>query len=308
MKKESLFSWKEFLLESRKVDLSGFKIRSSLNEKFWSNKKLFPEIRNRLITIAEEFFDNLGLEGVELKDITFTGSLANYNWSRYSDIDLHLKVNFSEVDENHSLVREFFRAKTSNWNKSHQIKIFGFEVELYVEDMSETHISTAIYSVKNDQWIAEPDYVNPKIDFDDVKIKANSIMDQIERVHDLFDDEEYEEASKYGIKLKEKIRNFRRSGLMSGGQYSTENLVFKVLRRNGYLGDLFDLVRKSYDSMLSLNGNYEKKMKIFMKKRKDPINIGFNAIKERDKYIKRRKKSSKRKKGRKLILGDSFFD
>ena len=181
MKKESLFSWKEFLLESRKVDLSGFKIRSSLNEKFWSNKKLFPEIRNRLITIAEEFFDNLGLEGVELKDITFTGSLANYNWSRYSDIDLHLKVNFSEVDENHSLVREFFRAKTSNWNKSHQIKIFGFEVELYVEDMSETHISTAIYSVKNDQWIAEPDYVNPKIDFDDVKIKANSIMDQIER-------------------------------------------------------------------------------------------------------------------------------
>jgi len=308
MKKESLFSWKEFLLETREIDLKSFKVKKNLNHKIWNNKRIIPEIRDRLNTIAEEFFDNLDLEGIEMQDITFTGSLANYNWSRYSDIDLHIRVDFSQIDENFDLVREFFRAKTSNWNKSHQIKIFGFEVELYVEDISETHISTAIYSLKNDQWIAEPDYINPKINFEDVKIKANSIMDQIERVHDLHEEQQYEEASKYGIKLKEKIRNFRRSGLMSGGQYSTENLVFKVLRRNGYLGDLYDLIRKSYDDMLSLNGNYEKKMKIFMKKRKISKIKGFDRIKEEEKYNERKKKVSSRKKKRKLILGGGLLD
>ena len=92
-------------------------INDSLEPKVWSNNSLIPEVSSKLIDVARKFFEDLGLENAELEDITFTGSLANYNWTRYSDIDLHMLVDFSKIDDNIELVREFFNAKTSLWNK-----------------------------------------------------------------------------------------------------------------------------------------------------------------------------------------------
>ena len=109
----------------------------------------------------------------EYEDITFTGSLANFNWSKFSDIDLHLLVDFSKVDENTDLVREFFRGKYGIWNKDHDIRIKGFEVEIYVQDSNEAHISTGVYSVLNDEWIVQPVQEEPEIDFENIQMKAD---------------------------------------------------------------------------------------------------------------------------------------
>ena len=53
--------------------------------------------------------------------------------------------------------------------------------------------------------------------------------------------------------LMERIRKYRRAGLSQNGIYSTENLVFKTLRRNDYLKKLSSLRILSYDASMSLN-------------------------------------------------------
>ena len=105
-------------------------INDQLKPSLWRNNKLDPAVSQKLLEIANKFFDDLGLDDVDLEDVTFTGSLANYNWTKYSDVDLHLLVDFSKIDDNIELVREFFNAKTSLWNKMHNILVLNHEVEI----------------------------------------------------------------------------------------------------------------------------------------------------------------------------------
>jgi hypothetical protein len=246
--------------DPRFIDRAGFAMQDELHRKFWVVKdKITPKIRERLIQIAQDFIDGLEHD-ITIIDVTMTGSLANYNWSQYSDIDLHIIVDFNEVDENTGLVRDFFNAQKSSWNQKHDIRIGGFEVEIYVQDDNEPHISTGVYSLTNDKWITAPTKEEVDIDWNDVGKKANSLMDQIDRVYDIHRDGKSKEAYDYALKLKEKIRRFRSTGLERAGQYSGENIAFKVLRRNGYMGKLISLKTSIYDKMMSMNGGVKIKL------------------------------------------------
>jgi predicted nucleotidyltransferase len=246
--------------DPRFIDRSSFDMQDELHQKFWIVKeKIVPKIRKRLIQIAEDFINDLD-KSITIKDITMTGSLANYNWSQYSDIDLHIIVDFDEVDENTDLVRDFFNAKKSAWNQSHDIRIGGFEVEIYVQDENEPHVSTGVYSLSEDKWITEPKKEDVDIDWSDVEKKAESLMDQIDRVYDIHRDGKSKEAYEYALKLKDKIRRFRSTGLERAGQYSGENIAFKVLRRNGYMGKLISLKTSIYDKMMSMGSGVKIKL------------------------------------------------
>ena len=132
----------------KNIDLSSFKVKDSLNPKiFDENEKINSEIKSRLLMIADDFFDTLELPWVDVTDITLTGSLANYNWSKFSDVDLHIIIDYNEVDEKETLVSEYLAAKKNIWNEKHDIKIKGYDVELYVQDMNEPHISTGVYYI-----------------------------------------------------------------------------------------------------------------------------------------------------------------
>jgi predicted nucleotidyltransferase len=69
--------------------------------------RMKEEIREPMLKIASNFIEGLPFD-VKIEDITLTGSLANYNWSSYSDVDLHIIVDFSKIDENYDLVKGFF--------------------------------------------------------------------------------------------------------------------------------------------------------------------------------------------------------
>ena len=196
--------------------------------------------------IVNDFLNDLEL-GIPVVDIRLTGSLANYNWSRFSDIDLHIVTDFDKIDENSEILRKLFRAITTIWNDNHNIKINDHEVELYIEDDSEEHISTGIYSVLNDEWMSKPTRQNFTIDIAAVKRKAENMQERINFVEDAIEEGDYEEAYSMSKKLKEKVRNMRSSGLAEGGEYSTKNLVFKVLRREGELDRLSMLKHQAYD-------------------------------------------------------------
>jgi len=227
------------------VDIPDLKTHDTLNQGIWEGDLIRPGVRKALMRIAGEFIASLGLELMP-DDITLTGSMANYNYTSDSDLDLHLVFDFSLIDENVDLVREMLMAKKSLWNINHEISIKGHQVEVYPQDAQEEHHSTGVYSILNDEWIYEPNAATPRVDMRAVKEKAAQLMRQIDsavRRHD-------------GLPLinsvREKIRKMRQCGLEEAGEYSVENLAFKVLRRSGHLQKLGDAARQARDASLSL--------------------------------------------------------
>ena len=253
--KKLIKNWHNFLDEGIAFKIpETFVPHGELNQDFWNQpgNKLDPEIREQLLRIAEDFIEGSQAAGAPLKDITFTGSLANYNYSPYSDVDLHVLFDFSDINEDEELVREYFQALKSVWNNRHDIRMKGYEVEIYGQHSEDPHVASGLYSVLNDEWIVEPELSNPQIDFRDIEMKAKAIEHQIDRVVDLYDEGKYEEAIERADKLKAKIKKLRQSGLDDVGEYSVENLAFKTLRRNGYLGKLSDVKVDAYDKMMSV--------------------------------------------------------
>jgi hypothetical protein len=229
--------------------VKSFHIKDELNGKVWEDSKNMKEdIREKLLTISQDFYNTTSLN-VEIKDITLTGSLANYNWSgKYSDFDLHIIIDFKDVNEDTDLVKRFCDAAKNLWNKTHDIKVEGFEVEVYIQDKNEPHKSSGVYSILKDKWKIEPVKVDFIPDEIDIREKAKSIMmlvDDLEKEVDDYDYNEYKERVK---KVWNKIKKYRKSGLESeSGEFSLGNLIFKLLRRNGYIEKIIDLRRQSYE-------------------------------------------------------------
>ncbi len=239
--------------------LNSFDIQDTLVKDVWDDLNLKPEIRKKLLLIAQDFFDSLELpEGTTLKDIKLTGSLANFNWSKFSDVDLHLVIDFTQISDSEKFAKDYFDAKKNLWNNTHDINIFGYPVEVYVEDVDESHTASGLYSVLNDEWITIPQNNKIVIDKDDIKSKAEGYLSYIPQLEKMFKDKEYEQVITTINQIKEKIRNMRSSGLENGGLYSVENLAFKVLRRSDFVEELNTLKTNSYDAMMSLNEDISK--------------------------------------------------
>ena len=237
--------------------LSSFGTHDELNQKIWDDAagdtpKLKPQIRKALLMIAGEFMDFLG-EDLFVDDIRFTGSLANYNWSKFSDIDLHLYVDFNQFDdEDKEVYKELFQLKKTLFNTTHDITVKGYEVELYAEDVNEKHFSTGVYSVLFDEWVEKPVKEDVKVDKEMLRNKAQSMMNKIDSVMEAAKETNYDDAVKYIDSFKEKLKKYRSSVLEKEGEFSYENLVFKFLRRNGYIDKLFNFKNKLMDKNLSI--------------------------------------------------------
>ena len=251
--KPLLENWVKQLEEELADYKSSFEVKDELTPEVWQNNQLKAEVLGVLRDISKDFFDGLELGQIDIKDIILTGSLANYNWSEYSDIDLHILIDFAQVDENVKLVKDFFGAKKSVWNSTHDILVMGYEVEIYVQDINEPHKASGQYSIMNDSWNVEPSKVNPVIDWNSISLKYESFRDQIARIAEIHDDGHYEQANTMAIRLQDRLRKFRKSGLETGGEFSVENLTFKVLRRSGAIGELIDTKHRSYDATMSLD-------------------------------------------------------
>ena len=257
MKKTQIKEVKRVTKSDRSIDLTGFEMQETLNPRVWDkNQKLRPEIRKTLLKIANDYFESLELPGVDIEDVTFTGSLANYNWSQYSDVDLHMLIDYKEVPVDESLVQDFLKTKSTNWNQNHDVKIYGYDVELYVQDISEEHVSTGVYSILTNEWLVKPEKKRISVDDKNVKLKSERIMDSID---DLYDDmkktDDYDEIVEKADKIKDKIKKMRQAGLDRAGEFSVENMVFKVLRRNGMLDRLSDIKTVAYDKSVTLENN-----------------------------------------------------
>jgi hypothetical protein len=232
-----------------------FAIQSELQPDIWDGDKLNDEVRERLLEIAEDFMSGLEVEA-DIEDIRFTGSLANYNWSKYSDIDLHIVADFSKINNDTDLVKAFFDAARMRWNDLHDIMIKGYEVEIYVENVNEKHKSTGIYSLTDDEWIKKPEPESRDIDFETADKKARDYADRAEYISReiITKEQDFDRAIRMIDRAKQKIRDMRKAGLESEeSEFSPENIAFKILRRDGVLDNLADLKQQAYDAKMSLS-------------------------------------------------------
>ena len=248
--------------------LSSFEVKNNLNPKIWTRGldgefTLRPDIRKKLLLVTNDFLDFINLDGLacdvdtkdcDIDDITITGSISNYNWSEFSDIDLHLILDFNSVDENKKLVKNLLNTKKNLWNSTHDVNIKGYEVEVYAQDPSELHFSSGVYSVLFNKWLVEPEKLEvTEVDFKKVLEKSKGWMEIIDDLYTKAYELPPSDILEMIDRVKKRVKRFRSCGLEKGGEFSYENLAFKFLRRSGYLKKLFKLKNKLIDVELSLD-------------------------------------------------------
>jgi hypothetical protein len=217
-------------------------INKTLNPKLWDGEQLRLDVKETLLKIAKEFYDFLDTE-VTVLDLLITGSQVNFNYTKHSDLDLHLIVPFSQVDCELP-VKEFFESKRKLWNKSREITIRGVPVELYVEDVDEPAVSST-YSVIKDSWIKKPNLSDVAYDEDSVK----KFVEIWEKIIDSAVQSKNIDVCK---RVRETLASFRKSGLAKYGEYGIPNLVFKSLRNDGKIELLMNTITDLSDAELSI--------------------------------------------------------
>ena len=241
------------------ITLDSLRVHDELDPELWDNFKLKPGIRKPLLRIAAEFLITLGVDAVP-RDVTVTGSLANFNYSPASDLDLHIIFDYEDIGKDIGMISEMLAAKKTLWNLKHNITVKSHEVEVYPQDSAEAHHSTGVYSLISDDWIVRPRPERPAVDSGAIIQKTNGIVRLINAVLSRPD------RMIFIPLIREKISNMRKSGLSSGGEFSVENIVFKILRRHGYLNKLADVELHDRDASLTVaqEGNTVKVSKLML--------------------------------------------
>jgi predicted nucleotidyltransferase len=220
---------------------------NSLSKKIWIDNKMIPEFREALLKIANAFIVYLGIS-IDVEDIIMTGSYANYNYTEFSDIDLHIVIDFSTVNSDADLVEEFFNAKKSFWNERHDIELKGIEVELYPQDATEEHDSSGVFSILEGEWLIKPNKFKTKLDIEKIEKNSKKIIKEIEK--SIKGAIKASDTSNILLMIK-KLKKMRESGLSRGGELSDENVIYKVIRNRGLLQKLFNSKLKIEDNNFS---------------------------------------------------------
>jgi len=228
-----------------KVKLKSFLPHKTLSSKFWNKDETIKEdMRTALLEIADEFLTYLKVI-VDVSDITFTGSYANYNYTPYSDVDLHIVIEFADVANNEELVKGFMAAKKEYWNNKYDITLKNVDVELYPQDQQEPHYSSGVFSLQNNAWINKPQKFLKNPDITAVRKKVNMLKKEID---DVIDSENIDDVRR----VIEKIKKMRKAGLEKSGEMSSENITFKALRSDGSIQKLYDNKFKLFSDSLSI--------------------------------------------------------
>lgn len=223
---------------------------SKLNPQLWNGTNLKEEVIEKLQEITEAFIEYLDIPSDAILDVRITGSSANYNYTPYSDLDLHLIVDYDKVHEDCPIVEGYLWSMKSAFNKEHDISIYGVPVEVYAEDSNNPAMSNGVYSLLNEEWIKMPEKIPPTDNDAAVDVKYNELKEAVEKMND---SEEAEE-------LLDKIYKMRKAGLANGGEYSVENLAFKKLRNDGSIEKLKQIKKENIDKKLTLE-SYKNKLK-----------------------------------------------
>lgn len=218
-----------------------------LNPKLWKSNNLDTEVAQKLLKIADLWSEFSKIPKHAIRDILLVGGNANFNYTSYSDIDLHILIDKSQYENCPTILADYLKLKKQLWGNTHNITIYGHDVELYAQDITEpTPSDQGVYSIMFNKWIRFP--LQQEVNFNDPAL-MQKVEDYASQINSLIRSNADEEACN---KLKTKFREMRSAGLKQAGEFSIENMVFKELRNLGYIGRLHDYLRSRQDKALSL--------------------------------------------------------
>ncbi len=267
-------------VDANEVDVKPFKVKDKLNPDFFNEEgQLDSQIRMRLLDIADDFVKSLEVKWVKPSDIVLTGSIANYNWSKYSDVDIHIIYNFSDVYNKTDFVKDYFNSKRDIWNETHEgLTIKDFPVEISVEDKSNPANSTGVYSLEKNKWVKEPEDMNDsKLNMEYIKDFCAKQMTKFDDLFDAIDNEtdrkKLEILSDKVEALYTKLKNMRGEALKSKEkEMATGNIIWKVIKHQGYIEQAWEYINKVYDRTNTIDENYTGKIVRVSKKQLRTIN------------------------------------
>ena len=259
------------------IDMKPFKVKKSLHKDFFDGDGMLKsKIRLRLLDIADDFVRSLEINWVKPVDIVMTGSISNYNWSEYSDVDVHIIYDFSKIYDKTEFVKDYFDAKKLAWNTSHdELTIKGFPVEISVEDVKEPAKSSGVYSLEKNKWVEEPEELDDS-DLDVGKIKkfCAAKMNDMDMIFAKMDKErdrqKLENLTKELESIYDELKGLRKKGLASSDMEMSEgNIIWKVIKHAGYIDKCWDYYDKVYDRRNTIdeavsNGNMAKKPTVYL--------------------------------------------
>lgn len=211
-------------------------LRDTLHPAFWTDGKLDPVVRERLLAMAELFITDLGFGDVEVKEVVFAGSLAGYLYHSQSDVDVHVRVDGSPISTDTKLLFRLFNSESDDWNGDYSFRVRGREVELFMIDYRSPEGSDGVYSLREDRWIKRPERPTNVVERAEVQAAVDRFAAEFETLrHRLatapadFDCREFKG-------YRRMLKDYRaKQGFQRSGEHSVGNLAFKALRNGGYL-------------------------------------------------------------------------
>jgi hypothetical protein len=254
--------------------INEYETHDTLNPILWDGDELHRKLRIGLMKIAKEFYNFLEVD-TDLLDVILIGSSANYNWTEFSDIDLHVIINFADVSDNFHLVDSYMRSKKSIWNDHYPLTYKALPIELYAQDLNDVFNSTVgVYSIMRGTWINKPNPDIVSVDDSAIQQKAEPYIYEIEKLN--------ADTPNLDKKIKNillRLKRMRQSGLDANGEYALENMAFKYIRNKGYIEKLKTLQHEAMVSGLQIE-SVQDTMKIGTDKIKKFISAMHNETKE----------------------------
>lgn len=229
------------------INMHSFEPKDTLCPDLFDGQELKLEVLKRIKSVYKKALNDIDIPMRAITDVILVGSIVSYHWSSYSDVDIHIVVDPSEISQDTELALKWLDKERLLWNIQNSSEIEGYEAEIYFQSVDAENISNGVYSVLFNRWIKIPDKETFVLDKQSIEDKALAYIYEIDNI---VEDTENQTPAKVGDLLK-KIYKSRKEGLAEGGEFSEKNIVYKVLRRTGHLQKLLDLS----NSLLSTEEN-----------------------------------------------------
>lgn len=227
--------------------MSTFRIyNETLCPDLWDEfQHLDPRTRVNLLRMAYDFYKKTRFVA-PIVDIWLMGSIANFNWTPDSDVDVHIIIDFSQMKMPPETASKVAKSAGAQWNNEHEVTIKGHKVEINMQSAkAKKPYVTGIYSLVKDEWIRQPQHQNVAVDKVSIQSKYSGMKKYIESAIRSGNRETMKQAKDY-------LDAFRQYGLDCGGELSIENIVYKILRSKGVIKMLKDSITATYDKEMTV--------------------------------------------------------
>lgn len=207
----------------------------SLPAALFDGDKVKPSLRQKAMDFAQARFRDLGLKDLRILDMLFVGSLASYEHDDLSDVDVHVIIDPASWSGDPALLRRHLRAVNDlNEFLYDRVTLFGRKADYtFYLDTVENRIEpgVGIYSLFKETWLEPPKAATARFSRETVEA---DLLRFVRRYNDLvaaYAKDKKAFACGAFSDLREEVRLYRRKGIAADGIRSTENIVYRALRR-----------------------------------------------------------------------------